>query len=79
MCYFAIIDARGIKMRKNLFEIYLTSQFVKSEEWLKLILKISKINGKLGHWNLWIHIENNDIRYFVEIKRMLPPILGENF
>ena len=77
MCYFAIIDARGIKMRKNLFEIYLTSQFVKSEEWLKLILKISKINGKLGHWNLWIHIENNDIRYFVEIKRMLPPILGE--
>lgn len=64
-------------MRKNLFEIYLTSQFVKSEEWLKLILKISKINGKLGHWNLWIHIENNDIRYFVEIKRMLPPILGE--
>lgn len=64
-------------MRKNLFEIYLTSQFVKSEEWLKLILKISKINGKLGHWNLWIHIENNYIRYFVEIKRMLPPILGE--
>lgn len=64
-------------MKKNLFEIYLTSQFVKSEEWLKLILKISKINGKLGNWNLWIHIENNYIRYFVEIKRMLPPILGE--
>lgn len=64
-------------MRKNLFEIYLTSEFVKSEEWLKLILKISKINGKLGYWNLWIHIENNYIRYFVEIKRMLPPILGE--
>lgn len=49
----------GLKMRKNLFEIYLTSQFVESKEWLKLILKISKINGKLGHWNLWIHIENN--------------------
>lgn len=64
-------------MRKNLFEIYLTSEFVKSEEWLKLILKISKINGKLGYWNLWVHIENNYIRYFVEIKRMLPPILGE--
>lgn len=64
-------------MGKNLFEIYLTSEFVKSEEWLKLILKISKINGKFGHWNLWIHIENNYIRYFIEIKRMLPPILGE--
>ena len=64
-------------MRKNIFEIYLTSQHVKSEEWLKLILKVSKINGKLGHWNMWIHIENNYIRYFIETKRMLPPILGE--
>ena len=64
-------------MKKNLFEIYLTSQYVKSEEWLKLILKISKINGKLSSWNLWIHIENNYIRYFVETKRMLPPIIGE--
>lgn len=64
-------------MKKNIFEIYLTSQFVESKEWLKLILKISKINGKLSHWNLWIHIENNYIRYFVETKRMLPPIIGE--
>ena len=64
-------------MKKHIFEIYLTSQHVKSEEWLKLILKISKINGKLGHWNMWIHIENNYIRYFIETKRMLPPILGE--
>lgn len=64
-------------MAKNVFEIYLTSQFVNSEEWLKLILKVSKINGILGYWNLWIHIENNYIRYFIETKRMLPPILGE--
>lgn len=64
-------------MRKNIFEIYLTSQFVESKEWLKLILKVSKINGILGYWNLWIHIENNYIRYFIETKRMLPPILGE--
>lgn len=66
-----------VKVRKNIFEIYLTSQHVTSEEWLKLILKISKINGKFGHWNMWIHIENNYIRYFIETKRMLPPILGE--
>ena len=64
-------------MRKNIFEIYITSQFVESKEWLKLILKVSKINGILGYWNLWIHIENNYIRYFIETKRMLPPILGE--
>lgn len=64
-------------MKKNLFEIYLTSPFVESEEWLKLIYKMSKINGMLRHWNLWIYIENNYIRYFIEMKRMLPSILGE--
>lgn len=64
-------------MKWNLFEIYLTSQLVESEEWLKLIYKISKINGILIHWNLWIQIENNYIRYFIETKRMLPSILGE--
>lgn len=64
-------------MKKNVFEIFLTSSYVQSEEWLKFILKISKINGIIGKWNLWIVIENNYIRYYIETKRMLPPILGE--
>ena len=62
---------------KNVFEIYLTSKYVKGEEWLNLIYKISKINGKLRPWNLWIQIENSYIRYFVETKVILPTILGE--
>lgn len=64
-------------MKENIFEICLTSSYVKSEEWLKLIYKISKINGILKKWNLWINIENNYIRYFVETKTMLPPILSD--
>lgn len=64
-------------MKKKIFEIYPTSSYVKSEEWLNLIYKISKINGMLKPWNLWINIEKNYIRYFIEIKRMLPPVLGE--
>lgn len=64
-------------MKKNIFEIYLTSPYVKEEEWIKLIYKISKINGRFRRWNLWVNIENNYIRYFVETKAMLPPILGE--
>lgn len=64
-------------MEINIFEICLTSAYVKSEEWLKLIYKISKMNGMLKKWNLWINIENNYIRYFIETNRMLPPILGE--
>ena len=64
-------------MKKNLFEIYLTSEYIEKGEWLKLFLKISKINGRLKPWNLWVHIENNYIRYFVETKRMLPPAVAE--
>lgn len=65
-------------MKKNVFEIYPTSSYIEGEKWLKLILKISKINGRLKAWNLWIYIENNCIRYFIETKRMLPPIIGES-
>lgn len=64
-------------MKKNFFEVYLTENYIKSEDWLKLILKVSKINGKIKPWSLWICIENNIIRYFIETKRMLPPILGD--
>ncbi len=64
-------------MKKNIFELYLTMPYVQSEEWIKLIYRISRINGMFKRWNLWVHIENNYIRYFIETKRMLPPILGD--
>ena len=64
-------------MKKNVFEIYLTSEYVQGQDWLNLFLKICKINGIFRPWNLWVHIENNYIRYFVETSKMLPPILGE--
>lgn len=64
-------------MKKNLFEIFLTSPFIKSKEWLNLIFKVSRINGIFKSWNLWIYIENNYIRYFIETKRMFPSIIGE--
>lgn len=64
-------------MKKNLFEIYLTSDYVIKEEWLKLFYKVSKVNGILKKWKLWINIENNYVRYFIETKRMLPPTLGD--
>lgn len=64
-------------MKNNLFEIYLTSEQVNGEEWLSLFNKISRINGIFKSWKLWINIENNYIRYFVETKRILPTIIGE--
>ena len=64
-------------MKKRMFEIYLTAPTIDSKEWLKLFYKISKINGLGKKWNLWISIENNYIRYFIETKRTLPPVIGE--
>ena len=64
-------------MKRNLFEIYLTQEYVESIEWLKLFLQITKINGLFKPWNLWIKIENNYIRYFIQTQCIIPPILGE--
>jgi GTPase SAR1 family protein len=64
-------------MKRNFFEIYLTSDYVIKEDWLKLFYKISKVNGIFITWKLWINIENNYVRYFIETNRMLPPTLGD--
>lgn len=64
-------------MKKQVFEIFLTTNYVDGKEWLKFLLRITQINGLFRKWNLWVSIENNYIRYFIEISRMLPPVLGE--
>lgn len=64
-------------MKKNFFEIYLTSDYIIKEDWLKLFYRVSKMNGIFKKWRLWINIENNYIRYFIETKRNLPPTIGD--
>ena len=64
-------------MHKNLFEIFLTSDYVKGEEWLRIINKISTINGLFIPWKLIIAIDKNYIRYFIKSKNIIPPIIGE--
>lgn len=64
-------------MKRKFFEIYLTSDYVIKEEWIKLFYKVSKINGIFKKWRLWINIENNYVRYFIETKRKLPPTIGD--
>lgn len=58
---------------KNLFEIYLTSEYVEKEDWLNLFLRVGKINGRFRRWRLWIYIDNSYVRYFIELRRTLPP------
>ena len=64
-------------MRKNLFEIFLTQEYVNEKSWLNFILAISRLNGIFRKWTIWIKIENNYVRYFIETKREIPSIVNE--
>lgn len=61
---------------KYVSEIFLTSDFVTPENWLNLLNSISNLNGLFRRWNLWVKIENNEVRYFVETKRQLPTVIS---
>ena len=57
-------------------EIFLTSEHVTEESWLNLLNGISNLNGLFHRWNLWIRIENNEVRYFVQTRRQLPTVVS---
>lgn len=45
-------------MKDNkVFEIFLTTDFVTEESWLKFILYISKLNGLFKKWKIYIKFE----------------------
>ena len=62
--------------KKIVSEVFLTSNEVKPEAWLELLNHISHLNGILRRWNLWIQIENNEVRYFVQTRKELPTVIG---
>lgn len=64
-----------IKM-KYLTEIFLTTDQVSEESWLKLLNSISNLNGIFRRWNLWVQIENNEVRYFVQTNKRLPTVVS---
>lgn len=65
-------------MKKEIIsEVYLTNKNVSPDSWLSLINSISKLNGFLKKWYLYITIEKNEVRYFVKTSNLLPPIINE--
>lgn len=61
---------------KYSYEILLTTQFATEESWLNLILGISKLNGFLKKWKIYVKIELNEVRYFVVSPVNLPPVIN---
>jgi len=57
-------------------ELYLINKYPKIEEWKNLIKNISKYNGFLKSWNLIINFENNQVRFFINTKTILPSTIN---
>lgn len=51
------------------FELYLMRDEYNAADWQKTILSISQYIGFLRQWTLYVHIDNNTIRYFVGISK----------
>ena len=57
---------------KFCFEIFFSKKFVTTEEWQEFIQAISFYNGTFRRWKLWVMLEQNQLRYFVETHCSLP-------
>ncbi len=64
-------------MQNKWFEVLFTNDFVTEVEWNKFILYISKLNGLLIKWNIYIRFEKNKVRYFIKCRNEMPTTLSD--
>ncbi len=63
-------------MKKYISEIFFTTDNADENEWQKLILEISKLNGLFRSWKIYIQVERNIIRYYLVTRKKIPTILS---
>ena len=51
---------------KYYYELFFTKDKLEISDWDLLFKDISRLNGFLGTWNLYISIENNMLRFFIK-------------
>ncbi len=61
---------------KILSEIILTDEHVEPKAWLDLLNAISKLNGLFRSWTMYAKIELNEVHFFCQTSRILPPIIN---
>ncbi len=62
---------------RYLTEVFLTQAFVEEATWSKFLYAISKLNGIFRRWKMYLYIENNTVRYFIQSSRKLPSIIQD--
>ncbi len=64
-------------MQENfLFEIILTDENIEPKAWLDLLNAISKLNGLFKPWSMYAKIDLNEVHFFCQTSRILPPIIN---
>ncbi len=61
---------------KILSEIILTDEHIEPQAWLDLLNAISKLNGLFRSWTMYARIELNEVHFFCQTSRILPPIIN---
>lgn len=61
----------------KIYEVFLTTNYVTEENWLKFLLYISKLNGRFRKWKIYIKSDKNSIRYFIKTKNDIPTTLSD--
>lgn len=61
---------------KILSEIILTDEHIEPQAWLDLLNAISKLNGLFRSWTMYAKIELNEVHFFCQTSRILPPIIN---
>ncbi len=62
---------------KYLMEVFLTQEHVEENIWSKFLYAVSKLNGIFRTWKMYLYIENNTVRYFIQSSRKLPSIIQD--
>ena len=62
---------------KYLTEVFLTQENVEENVWSKFLYAVSKLNGIFRKWKMYVYIENNTVRYFIQSSRKLPSIIQD--
>ena len=65
-------------MKKNYtYEILLTDTHVDENSWLSFIFSISKINGWLRTFRIYISINKNEVKYYLNTRLKMPHAIGD--
>ena len=63
---------------KSYYELFVTKDTLTLSDWDILFKEISRLNSVFGSWKLYLLIENNMLRFYIQSKVKIPSILSSS-